>query len=58
MKAFFNQPEKFEDVATAILSHLEVQDLSKMREVSRKWNMLACKENLWKALCVKQWKSL
>lgn len=47
-----------DELAKHIFSFLDGVHLARAREVCRKWNEFACEEPLWKALCLKRWRSL
>ena len=54
-EAFKNIPD---ELAKHIFSFLDGENLARAREVCRRWNDFACEEPLWKALCLKKWRSL
>jgi hypothetical protein len=47
-----------DELAKHIFSFLDDKHLAVAREVCRKWNEFGCEEHLWKALCIKRWRSL
>lgn len=47
-----------DELAKHILSFLDGHNLSRAREVCRKWNEFASDDQLWKTLCLKRWRSL
>lgn len=53
---FFRQMP--DELAKHILSFLDGRNLAMAREVCRKWDEFACDDQLWKALCIKRWRSL
>ena len=55
-KQYFNSiPNK---VAKHIFGFLDGCSLARAREVCRRWNEVASEESLWRALCLKRWRSL